>query len=61
MEVGVGQVGQGLEHQQRRMDPTTNEPLFTNCTRYFGGTLAIFSIQVNPVDILIKFGFTYVF
>uniref|UniRef100_A0A5B7B8A5 poly(A)-specific ribonuclease n=1 Tax=Davidia involucrata TaxID=16924 RepID=A0A5B7B8A5_DAVIN len=31
-------VGIGLE-QQRRMDPTTNEPLFTNCTRDFIGTL----------------------
>ena len=39
MVVGVGQVGQGLEHQRRRMDPATNEPLFTNCTRYFLGTL----------------------
>lgn len=29
----------GLEHQRRRMDPTTNEPLFTNCTRDFIGTL----------------------
>jgi CCR4-NOT transcription complex subunit 6 len=32
-------VGQGLEHQRRRMDPATNEPLFTNCTRDFLGTL----------------------
>lgn len=30
-------VGLGLE-QRRRMDPTTNEPLFTNCTRDFIGT-----------------------
>ncbi|XP_058073818.1 carbon catabolite repressor protein 4 homolog 1-like isoform X2 [Magnolia sinica] len=28
-------VGIGLEQQRRRMDPTTNEPLFTNCTRDF--------------------------
>ncbi|XP_010524745.1 PREDICTED: carbon catabolite repressor protein 4 homolog 1-like [Tarenaya hassleriana] len=27
------------EQQRRRMDPTTNEPLFTNCTRDFIGTL----------------------
>ncbi|XP_010549782.1 PREDICTED: carbon catabolite repressor protein 4 homolog 1 [Tarenaya hassleriana] len=27
------------EQQRRRMDPTTNEPLFTNCTRDFTGTL----------------------
>ncbi|MCE5165649.1 Carbon catabolite repressor protein 4 1 [Datura stramonium] len=28
----------GLEQQQRRMDPSTNEPLFTNCTRDFIAT-----------------------
>lgn len=32
-------VAQGLDHQRRRMDPATNEPLFTNCTRDFLGTL----------------------
>ncbi|OAY40659.1 carbon catabolite repressor protein 4 homolog 1 [Manihot esculenta] len=32
-------VGLGLEQQRRRMDPTTNEPLFTNCTRDFIGSL----------------------
>ncbi|CAL8170064.1 unnamed protein product [Prunus armeniaca] len=32
-------VGLGMEQQRRRMDPTTNEPLFTNCTRDFIGTL----------------------
>ncbi|XP_039007838.1 carbon catabolite repressor protein 4 homolog 2-like [Hibiscus syriacus] len=32
-------VGLGLEQQRRRMDPTTNEPLFTNFTRDFIGTL----------------------
>ena len=32
-------VGLGLEQHRRRMDPTTNEPLFTNCTRDFIGTL----------------------
>ncbi|KAK6945403.1 Endonuclease/exonuclease/phosphatase [Dillenia turbinata] len=32
-------VGIGLEQQRRRMDPATNEPLFTNCTRDFIGTL----------------------
>ncbi|GER39934.1 glucose-repressible alcohol dehydrogenasetranscriptional effector [Striga asiatica] len=32
-----GVVGYGLE-QRRRMDPATNEPLFTNCTRDFIGT-----------------------
>ncbi|PIA53236.1 hypothetical protein AQUCO_00900071v1 [Aquilegia coerulea] len=31
-------VGVGLEQQRRRMDPATNEPLFTNCTRDFIGT-----------------------
>ncbi|KAK4757391.1 hypothetical protein SAY87_018692 [Trapa incisa] len=33
---GIGPV---VEQQRRRMDPTTNEPLFTNCTRDFIGTL----------------------
>lgn len=32
-------VGLGLEQQRRRLDSTTNEPLFTNCTRDFIGTL----------------------
>uniref|UniRef100_A0A0E0BAF3 poly(A)-specific ribonuclease n=4 Tax=Oryza glumipatula TaxID=40148 RepID=A0A0E0BAF3_9ORYZ len=32
-------VGYDLEHQRRRMDPATNEPLFTNCTRDFTGTV----------------------
>jgi len=32
-------VGYDLEHQRRRMDPGTNEPLFTNCTRDFTGTV----------------------
>ncbi|XP_059646437.1 carbon catabolite repressor protein 4 homolog 1-like [Cornus florida] len=32
-------VGLGLEQQRRRMDPATNEPLFTNCTRDFIGTV----------------------
>jgi CCR4-NOT transcription complex subunit 6 len=31
--------GYDLEHQRRRMDPATNEPLFTNCTRDFTGTI----------------------
>ncbi|KAL1820983.1 hypothetical protein DCAR_0417353 [Daucus carota subsp. sativus] len=31
--------GLGFEQQRRRMDPNTNEPLFTNCTRDFIGTL----------------------
>ncbi|VAH15721.1 unnamed protein product [Triticum turgidum subsp. durum] len=32
-------VGYDLEHQRRRMDSATNEPLFTNCTRDFTGTV----------------------
>ncbi|XP_012468072.1 carbon catabolite repressor protein 4 homolog 1 isoform X1 [Gossypium raimondii] len=32
-------IGLGSEQQRRRMDPATNEPLFTNCTRDFIGTL----------------------
>nr|GLL24631.1 carbon catabolite repressor protein 4 homolog 1-like [Ipomoea trifida] len=37
---GIGRLGVGLgfELQRRRIDPTTNEPLFTNCTRDFIGT-----------------------
>ncbi|KAL4571619.1 hypothetical protein LXL04_018382 [Taraxacum kok-saghyz] len=31
--------GLGYEQQKRRVDPNTNEPLFTNCTRDFIGTL----------------------
>eukprot|EP01018_Ginkgo_biloba_P005378 Gb_27365 [translate_table: standard] len=31
--------GAGLDRQRRRMDPSTNEPLFTNYTRDFLGTL----------------------
>ncbi|KAI7748793.1 hypothetical protein M8C21_013654, partial [Ambrosia artemisiifolia] len=29
----------GYEQQKKRVDPNTNEPLFTNCTRDFIGTL----------------------
>lgn len=32
-------VGLGLDQQRRKLDPATNEPLFTNCTRDFIGTL----------------------
>lgn len=32
-------VGLGMEQQRRRMDSSTNEPLFTHCTRDFIGTL----------------------
>jgi len=32
-------ITQGLDHQQRRMDIATNEPLFTNCTKHFFETL----------------------
>ncbi|XP_062112260.1 carbon catabolite repressor protein 4 homolog 1-like [Humulus lupulus] len=32
-------VGLSLDQQRRRLDPSTNEPLFTNCTRDFIGTL----------------------
>ncbi|XP_044509056.1 carbon catabolite repressor protein 4 homolog 1-like [Mangifera indica] len=32
-------VGLGMEQQRRRMDPSTNEPLFTHFTRDFIGTL----------------------
>ncbi|KAK3148286.1 hypothetical protein QOZ80_3BG0293100 [Eleusine coracana subsp. coracana] len=31
--------GYDLDHLRRRMDPSTNEPLFTNCTRDFTGTI----------------------
>ncbi|PKA61392.1 Carbon catabolite repressor protein 4 like 1 [Apostasia shenzhenica] len=32
-------VSHSLDQQRRRIDPTTNEPLFTSCTRDFIGTL----------------------
>lgn len=32
-------MGPTVEKQRRRMDPTTSEPQFTNCTRDFLGTL----------------------
>ncbi|CAN6302163.1 unnamed protein product [Urochloa humidicola] len=35
----MASAGYDLDHQQRKMDPTTNEPLFTNCTRDFTGTI----------------------
>ncbi|PUZ42682.1 hypothetical protein GQ55_9G601600 [Panicum hallii var. hallii] len=35
----MASVGYDSDHQRRRMDPTTNEPLFTNCTRDFTGTI----------------------
>lgn len=35
----MGGVAPGVEQQRRRMDPATNEPLFTNCTRDFVGTV----------------------
>ncbi|CAM0146696.1 unnamed protein product [Urochloa decumbens] len=35
----MASVGYDLDHQRRRMDPATNEPLFTNCTRDFTGTI----------------------
>ncbi|ONK74901.1 uncharacterized protein A4U43_C03F11280 [Asparagus officinalis] len=35
----TGGVGLGFEQQRRNLDPATNEPLFTNCTRDFIGTL----------------------
>ncbi|CAL5375279.1 unnamed protein product [Camellia sinensis] len=42
-------VGLGLEQHRRRMDPTTNEPLFTNCTRDFIGTLDYIFYSVENV------------
>ncbi|CAL9051429.1 unnamed protein product [Musa banksii] len=35
----MGGVAPGVEQQRRRMDPATNEPLFTNCTKDFVGTV----------------------
>ncbi|KAL6902409.1 hypothetical protein ACP4OV_005285 [Aristida adscensionis] len=32
-------VSHDLDHQRKRIDPITNEPLFTNCTRDFTGTI----------------------
>ncbi|PSS13782.1 Carbon catabolite repressor protein [Actinidia chinensis var. chinensis] len=49
-------VGIGLEQHRRRMDPTTNEPLFTNCTRDFIGTLdyIFYSADTLTVESLLE-------
>ncbi|CAL5423538.1 unnamed protein product [Camellia sinensis] len=49
-------VGLGLEQHRRRMDPTTNEPLFTNCTRDFIGTLdyIFYSADTLTVESLLE-------
>jgi CCR4-NOT transcription complex subunit 6 len=35
----MASAGYDLDPQRKRMDPNTNEPLFTNCTRDFTGTI----------------------
>jgi mRNA deadenylase 3'-5' endonuclease subunit Ccr4 len=53
--------GQVMEQQRRRIDATTSEPLFTNCTKDFLGTLdyifytgafytlnLLFGLRLNP-------------
>lgn len=49
-------VGLGFEQQKRRVDPTTNEPLFTNCTRDFIGTLdyIFYSADTLTVESLLE-------
>lgn len=40
-----------MEQQRRRMDTTTNEPLFTNCTRDFLGTLDYIFYKAGSLDV----------
>nr|GEV66607.1 carbon catabolite repressor protein 4 homolog 1-like [Tanacetum cinerariifolium] len=52
-------IGAGLgayEQQKRRVDPNTNEPLFTNCTRDFIGTLdyIFYSADTLTVESLLE-------
>lgn len=49
-------VNLGLELQRRKMDPTTNEPLFTSCTRNFIGTLdyIFYSADTLSVESLLE-------
>ncbi|CAK9319491.1 unnamed protein product [Citrullus colocynthis] len=41
----------GSEKQRKRLDPTTNEPLFTNCTRDFFGTLDYIFYTVDSLTV----------
>ena len=45
--------GLGYEQQKRRVDPNTNEPLFTNCTRDFIGTLDYIFYSGISISLLI--------
>jgi CCR4-NOT transcription complex subunit 6 len=49
-------VGLGLEQQRRRMDPSTNEPIFTHCTRDFIGTFdyIFYSADCLSVEALLE-------
>ncbi|XXG64199.1 hypothetical protein AAC387_Pa05g2211 [Persea americana] len=49
-------VGINADQQRRRMDPTTNEPLFTNCTRDFIGTVdyIFYTADTLMVDSLLE-------
>ncbi|XAR68618.1 Poly(A)-specific ribonuclease [Bertholletia excelsa] len=49
-------VGLSLEQHRRRLDPATNEPLFTNCTRDFIGTLdyIFYSADTLSVESLLE-------
>lgn len=44
-------MGPAMEQQRRRMDTTTNEPLFTNCTRDFLGTLDYIFYTADSLDV----------
>lgn len=48
------------EQQRRRMDPASNEPLFTNCTRDFIGTLDyIFYTGSSPMPANLQLSFSF--
>lgn len=49
------------EQQRRRMDPASNEPLFTNCTRDFIGTLDyIFYTGSSPMPANLQLSFLFI-
>ncbi|KAI3678190.1 hypothetical protein L6452_37474 [Arctium lappa] len=48
-------VGLGYDQQKRRVDPATNEPLFTNCTRDFIGTLDYIFYSADSLTTLIHY------
>jgi CCR4-NOT transcription complex subunit 6 len=44
-------LGPTVDRQRQRMDPNSNEPLFTNCTRDFLGTLDYIFYTENTLGV----------